>query len=237
VAGTFPVHLFATGSSSGLGALSTDINPQSAASSFNVIINYWDGTYVYDGSDSINGAGYLGSGLSNVVAADGRPRSEESGQSGLHYSLVGAGMVAETIPAPPGSDVARLTVHAPATPEVYLMDFGQGALVSGFAHVELDPRLADSIRVDGTHPLRVFVQAEDDPDSPGVVVMNKSATGFDVVERQGGRGCFAFQWQIIGNRADENLPNGAVIAHANLRLERAPVPPASGSVVLNRPVR
>ena len=76
-----------------------------------------------------------------------------------------------------------------------------------------------NILVDGKHPLRVFIQIENDLDSAGVSVRNKTATGFDVVERQGGRSTFPFQWHIVANRADELFENGVLSKNADTRFD------------------
>jgi hypothetical protein len=55
-----------------------------------------------------------------------------------------------------------------------------------------------------------------------VVVKNKTATSFDVVEIGGGRSNQPFQWQIVANRADEVLSDGRVSRNANARFEEAP---------------
>jgi hypothetical protein len=107
------------------------------------------------------------------------------------------------------------------TPEVYFMDFGTAQLVNGYAHVNLDPILAGNVQIDATHPLRVFVQTEDAEDSAGVTVKNKSAHGFDVVERQGGQSNLIFQWQIVCNRADE-MVDGRKSHNASVRFESHP---------------
>ncbi len=96
-----------------------------------------------------------------------------------------------------------ITLHAPEAPEIYFEDYGETQLVDGFAHVDLDLRFAANVRVDATHPLRVFLQPYDDETSPGLIVKNRTATGFDVVERQGGRSNMAFGWHVICNREDE----------------------------------
>jgi hypothetical protein len=194
-----------------------------------VWLNYWNGGSLYDGVNSGGG------GFSNVVGSNGHPGrggSVNDASSGAHYALVGDGMLASTIPDPTDpTGENRLVTHAPGAPEVYLMDFGQGRLAKGVAHVDLDARLAGSIFIDDDHPLRVFIQTEDDEDSFGVVVKNKTAQGFDVVERRHGTSNTRFQWQIIGNRADE-VAGQAVSVHAGLRFEVAPSPPAAGETTV-----
>jgi hypothetical protein len=110
-------------------------------------------------------------------------------------------------------------LHAPETPEIYFMDFGDGRLVNGRAHVDLDPRFAGTVTVDEHHPMRVFIQLEEDENIVGVVVKNKTADGFDVVERLGGRSSAPFQWHVVCNRADEVLPDGQVSQNADMRFQ------------------
>jgi hypothetical protein len=85
-------------------------------------------------------------------------------------------------------------------PEVLFQDVGTGKLVNGRAHIELDPLLAKNIFIDESHPLKVFIQLEGD--CKGVYVTNKTASGFDVVELNGGTSNIEFSWQIFANRAD-----------------------------------
>ena len=118
----------------------------------------------------------------------------------------------------------RITLHAPEAPEILFEDYGSGRLVAGRAHVEIDPRFTGTVLVDDKHPLRVFIQLEDDENIVGVVVKNKSARGFDVVERMGGRSSAAFSWHIVANRADEILPSGRLSRNADMRFEELKAP-------------
>jgi hypothetical protein len=111
-------------------------------------------------------------------------------------------------------------MHAPETPEMHLMDFGQGQLVNGFVHIEIDPILAKNMTVNDKHPLRVFVQLEGDCN--GVFVTNKTSNGFDVVELGGGKSNTRFQYQIVGNAADMVTRSGEISKHADLRFEPWP---------------
>jgi LPXTG-motif cell wall-anchored protein len=78
--------------------------------------------------------------------------------------------------------------------------------------------------IDDAHPLRVFIQLEDDEDIVGGVVKNKSAAGFEVVERMGGRSNATFQYQVVANRADEVLPNGRLSRNADFRFDELAPP-------------
>ncbi len=143
--------------------------------------------------------------------------------SGTFYKINGSGTVSTIV-----RDTADqpVTMFAPESPEVLFQDFGDGMLINGFAHIDLDPTFARNILVDPTHPMRVFIQLEDNEQCQGVVVKNKSATGFDVVELRGGSSNTPFTYQISGRRADETLPSGRLSRYADLRFPPAPAPEA-----------
>ncbi|PWT97560.1 MAG: hypothetical protein C5B51_31140 [Terriglobia bacterium] len=136
------------------------------------------------------------------------------------YKINGVGTVSTNIAdvTDPGGR-RHITLHAPETPEIYFMDFGSGVLRNGRAHVDLDPRLLGGVAIDARHPMRVFIQLEEDENTRGVVVKNKTTTGFDVVEIGGGHSNQPFQWQVVANRADELLGNGRVSQNADTRFE------------------
>lgn len=99
-------------------------------------------------------------------------------------------------------------MFCPEAPEVLFQDYGEGQLENGFAHITLDPLLVRNIRVDETHHLKVFIQLEGD--CKGVFVSNKTTSGFDVKELQGGVSDVSFTWQIIAARADKKNSAGEV---------------------------
>jgi hypothetical protein len=115
-----------------------------------------------------------------------------------------------------------VVMHAPETPECYFEDYGQGTLVNGRVHIDMDPTYAKNICVNEKHPLRVYVQLEGD--CKGVYVTNKTTTGFDVVELDGGTSNITFQYHIIGNQADAVMPSGEHLKFADLRFEPTPLP-------------
>jgi hypothetical protein len=145
------------------------------------------------------------------------------------FKIAGVGTVSTNVKDP--TDPAgqrRVSLHAPEAPEMFFMDFGAGQLVNGRARVDLDPRLLANVTIDAAHPMRVFIQLEEDENTRGVVVKNKTATGFDVVEIQGGRSNLPFQWQVVVNRADEVLPSGRVSRNADVRFQEAAPAAATG---------
>jgi hypothetical protein len=133
------------------------------------------------------------------------------------YKILGSGTVS-TIAK--GIDDKPVVLHCPETPEIYFQDYGSGQLINGRTHIRLDPTFAKNVTINEKHPLRVFVQLEGD--CKGVYVTNKSESGFDVVELNGGTSNVSFQWTITCNRADEVLNNGHISRNADIRFEPAP---------------
>ncbi len=83
------------------------------------------------------------------------------------------------------------------SPEVWFEDVGEGGLVGGRAHVELDPLFLETVTIDDSHPMKVFVQLEGD--CRGTYV-EKGRTGFDVVELQGGTSDATFSYRVMAKR-------------------------------------
>jgi len=138
---------------------------------------------------------------------------------GIHYKIWQSvlGTVSTCVPDLEGNPA---TLHAIETPEFYFQDYGEGKLVNGKAHIDIDPILAKNVAINDKHPLRVFVQLEGD--CKGVYVTNKTATGFDVVELNGGTSNVSFQWSITCNVADAKIGN-RISPFADLRFEPGPI--------------
>lgn len=142
-------------------------------------------------------------------------------QGGLNYKIIstGGGSVSCSVPDLNGNYVV---MHAPETPEIYFEDYGFSTLINGKAHVEIDPVFAKNVAINDKHPLRVFIQLEDNEQCKGVVVKNKSGTGFDVIELGGGTSNTPFQWHIVCNVGDTKSPSGEVSKYSDARFEEAP---------------
>jgi len=138
---------------------------------------------------------------------------------GTIRKIEGNGTVNTTVKDTKGDLVV---LSCPEAPENLFQDYGQGKLVNGKAHIDLDPILTKNIVVDETHPLRVFVQLEGD--CMGVYVTNKSASGFDVIELAGGNSNVDFSWTVTANRADEVLEDGTIARYSSERFAPAQGP-------------
>jgi hypothetical protein len=143
--------------------------------------------------------------------------------NGTFYKTIATGAATNSCSVP-DLDGNMVVMHAPETPEAYFQDFGQARLVNGRAHIDLDPIFAKNVTINEKHPLRVFIQLEDNESCRGVVVKNKTTTGFDVVELGGGTSDTPFQYTVTCNMADSYGENGLISKFADLRFE--PAPPA-----------
>lgn len=144
--------------------------------------NRWGGYFAY------NGGGYV------YVGAN---------YGGTNYKVFGNGTAATIMSTRAG----RKGLFCPEMPEAYFEDCGTGRLSQGDCRIDLDPLFLDCATVDSDHPLKVFVQLEDD--CRGVYVV-KDSTGFNVRELQGGRSDARFSWRALakwkGNEA-KRLPD------------------------------
>lgn len=113
-------------------------------------------------------------------------------------------------------------LYCTESPEVLFQDFGTGQLENGATHISLDQVLTHAIFVDAKHPLKVFIQLEGECN--GVFVTNKSATGFDVKELQGGKSNVPFTWQIVASRANETTESGREIVYTDKRFPQVSGP-------------
>ncbi len=83
------------------------------------------------------------------------------------------------------------------SPEVWFEDFGEGQLVNGKAHIELDPMFLETVTINNSNPMKVFVQLEGDCNG---VYVAKGTTGFDVNELRGGTSNTAFSYRVVAKR-------------------------------------
>lgn len=108
--------------------------------------------------------------------------------------IVGTGSVSEVVPT---QNHGRVTLTCPESPEYWYQDYGTVELVNGQAHVELDPILADIIVVDAQNPLRAFFTPANMLEYNGVAMVNQTATGFDIVEMNGGTHSGTLHYQLV----------------------------------------
>lgn len=127
-------------------------------------------------------------------------------QSFTNYKIIGTGTVSTIVPDTQDEPVV---MFAPESPEVLFQDYGSGKLENGYAHIRLDPVFAKNIRVDESHPLRVFVRAEGESES--LYVFNKTQEGFEVREMRNGNSNVPFTYQVVASRAND-VKQGVVVS-------------------------
>lgn len=133
-----------------------------------------------------------------------------------YYKIAGTGAVSTVVK---DLEDKPVIMTAPEAPEILFEDYGQGQLVNGYAHIEIDPILAKNIVVNEEHPLRVFITLEGDCN--GVFVTNKSGNGFDVKELANGNSNVKFTYQVVANRADEEFSGGRISKYSEQRFQPA----------------
>ena len=100
----------------------------------------------------------------------------------------------------------------PESPEYWYQDYGTAQLVNGKAHVDLDPILKDIIIVNKEYPVRVFCTPVDMTEFNGVAMVNRTESGFDLVELNGGTHSGEVEYQLIvkpkTNYGEGRFPQG-----------------------------
>lgn len=147
--------------------------------------------------------------------------------------IVGTGTVSEIVPTP---NHGRVTLTCPESPEYWYQDYGTVTMTNGFAHVDLDPILAEIIMVDANNPLRVFATPVSMPNFNGVTIMNQTPTGFDLVELNGGNHSGKLDYQLVckpkTNYGEGRFPQapGPYYAKDNVPAARAANRPTSAFI-------
>ncbi len=90
-------------------------------------------------------------------------------------------------------------VYCTESPELWFEDLGFGELKNGSLHVTLDAMFQETVYIDNTHKMHVFVQEEGD--SNGLFVkMDVDNKGFTVKEKNNGRSNNSFSYRILAKR-------------------------------------
>jgi hypothetical protein len=98
------------------------------------------------------------------------------------------------------------TLYCLESPEVWFEDFGEGKLKNGSAHISLDKLFLETVTINTTYPMKVFVQIEGDCNGTYVI---PGTTSFDVIELNNGTSNVPFSYRVIAKR----------VGYEDLRLE------------------
>jgi len=101
-------------------------------------------------------------------------------------------------PAVVRTSQGEVLLYAMESSEVWFEEFGEGQLSNGQAHIELDPLFLETVTIDASNPMKVFIQLND-PDCKGTAVI-RGATDFKVVELNNGTGNASFSYRVVAKR-------------------------------------
>jgi hypothetical protein len=122
---------------------------------------------------------------------------ERAGGAGAAVYAAGDMVASGAKPAVVRTSQGEVLLYAMESPEVWFEEFGEGKLENGKAHVELDPLFLETVAIDPSHPMKVFIQLQDD--CKGTYVKTQT-TGFDVIELQGGTSNASFSYRAVAKR-------------------------------------
>ncbi len=154
---------------------------------------------VFGRNDATAGAAVRGWADANTGTADGvYGRSNSSDGYGVYYSggLSGTGGKSCVVKTSQGPTL----LYCQESPENWFEDFGEGQLVNGRAHIDLDPLFLETVTVDAANPMKVFVQPQD-LSCKGLAAI-PGETGFDVGELLGGASNSPFTYRVVAKRKD-----------------------------------
>lgn len=163
---------------------------------------------LYGNGDTGGGTGVYGHGTHGGNAAYFNGTVGVGGNVAITGSLTVSGSYPKSAAVPhPDGTLRRL--YCMESPESWFEDFGSGQLSSGRAQVSLDREFALLVKTDG---YQVFPIPEGD--CKGLYITNKTSTGFEVRELQGGTSSIPFGYRIVARRKNIAAP----------RLEKVEVP-------------
>ncbi len=88
-------------------------------------------------------------------------------------------------------------LYSQESAEVWFEDFGSGQLVAGVVTINLDPVFLETVTIDDTHPLKVFVTPTEDCNG---IYVAKGLTSFDAHELKGGASNATFDYRVVAKR-------------------------------------
>jgi hypothetical protein len=91
----------------------------------------------------------------------------------------------------------NVKTYSQESPEVWFEDFGEAQLAGGLAHIDLDPLFLETVTIDDQHPMKVFVQLNDDCEG---VYVQRQATSFEVMELNHGNSSAHFTYRVVAKR-------------------------------------
>jgi len=87
-------------------------------------------------------------------------------------------------------------LYAQESSEYWFEEFGEADLIDGRAHIDLDRLYLETVTIDDDHPMKVFIQPNDDFDA----YVKRSNTGFDVIKKREEKGNGHFTYRVVAKR-------------------------------------
>jgi hypothetical protein len=143
------------------------------------------------------GAGVYGQGLNSAGPNTGSYSGYFNGGQGVFINngsfTVFGGNKAATVAVKDGFR----KLYCEESTEIYFSDYGSSHLTDGKATIELDDIFLNTVTIDESNPIKVFIQmaGESKP-----VYVKKGMTSFDVIETAGGNSNAAFDYRIMAKR-------------------------------------
>ncbi len=122
---------------------------------------------------------------------------EASGGSGAAIYAAGDMVASGTKSAVVKTSAGERLYYTIESPEIWFEDFGEGQLANGKAHIELGPLFLETVTINASNPMKVFIQLKDDCKGTYVKTYN---TGFDVIELQNGNSNASFSYRLVAKR-------------------------------------
>jgi hypothetical protein len=116
--------------------------------------------------------------------------------TGVYYTggLAGSGTKSCVVKTSKGPTL----LYCQESPENWFEDFGEGQLRAGRCHIELDPLFLETVTINETNPMKVFIQLNDDCNG---TFAERGKTGFDVIELQQGQSSARFTYRVVAKRS------------------------------------
>jgi hypothetical protein len=134
---------------------------------------YWEGVFGRaDFDDAVEG--YYNGTYSSYAGVRGRRGSYGYG---VYYEggIGGTGEKSTIVKTSKGP----VALYSQESPENWFEDFGEGKLINGKAHIELDPFFLEVVNINEQYPMKVFVQLTSG--EPMNLVVKKGLNGFDLI--------------------------------------------------------
>ncbi len=105
------------------------------------------------------------------------------------------GIKSASVPTTKGNQL----VYCTESPELWFEDLGFGTLIDGSIHIKLDAMFQETVYIDNSHKIHVFLQEEGD--SNGLfVTIDTDNKGFTVKEKSNGSSNNSFSYRIMAKR-------------------------------------